>query len=178
MMNQVDEQEIADQAPGGSSRRGGRNFWVIGWVGLVLAVLLVNLVMVYLAMTNNPGLVVDDYYERGKNYEETLVSRRARDPGWKMEIFEPERIDVGAPAVFAFEVRTSDGRFLDPEWVTLFAYRPSDAKADFHLPMRKVGPGRFEAEVRFPLKGVWDLLLAVRSGDQEYSAATRISAGT
>ena len=43
--------------------------------------------------------------------------------------------------------------------------------------MQRVGPGEYEAEVSFPLKGVWDILVSVRRGDQEYNAPHRLSAG-
>jgi len=167
---------MSDRTTRSNERRAWRSPWVIAWIALVLAVLAVNLVMIYLSTVNNPGLVVDDYYERGKNYEETLLKRRAEDPGWQMRLIEPTGIEVGRPSVFGLEVRKSDGSLLDPDRVTLFAYRPSDSKKDFEVPMQEVAPGSFQAEVRFPLKGVWDLLVAVRSGDQEYSVPARIAA--
>ncbi|MCW8847766.1 MAG: FixH family protein, partial [Sedimenticola sp.] len=52
-----------------------RNPWVLGWVGLVVVFLLANFVMIYLAITKNPGLVVDNYYERGQDYEKNMLKR-------------------------------------------------------------------------------------------------------
>ena len=69
-----------------------RSPWVIGWVGLVVVVLGVNLTMVVLAVATNPGLVNDNFYERGRDYEKTLMSRLARDPGWTLSADIPSDI--------------------------------------------------------------------------------------
>ena len=58
-----------------------RSPWIIAWFVLVGVFLAVNGVMIYLAVTTNPGLVVEDYYDRGQHYERHLVSEMARDPG-------------------------------------------------------------------------------------------------
>jgi len=40
--------------------------WFWAWVLLIIIVLSVNGVMVYFAYESNPGLVTDNYYERGQ----------------------------------------------------------------------------------------------------------------
>ena len=46
-----------------SNNRAFRNPWVIAWIALVVIVLAVNIAMITLAVTTNPGLVDKDYYE-------------------------------------------------------------------------------------------------------------------
>jgi len=154
-----------------------RSPWVIAWILLVVAVLAVNIVMIYLAMEANPGLVAEDYYERGQDYEDNLVKRMARDPGWSMQVQPPQFVGVSTPARFRFSVVDKAGEPVHPDRVELFAYRPSDARQDFSVVMTEVGPGLYEAEVSFPLKGVWDILVSASVGDQEYHASHRLSAG-
>ena len=60
------------------------------------------------------------------------------------------------------------------EQVRFFAYRPSDARRDFSVPMVPEAPGRYRAEVGFPLKGVWDVLVGIQGEQDEYHAAGRI----
>ena len=41
--------------------------------------------------------------------------------------------------------------------------------------MTEEGKGRYMAEVTFPLIGVWDTLIAVKSGADEYNLGKRIN---
>lgn len=156
-------------------KQAWRSPWVIGWVALVAVVLLANITMIYLAMNNNPGLVVEDYYERGQDHEKTMLERMRNNPGWEMHIDPPSSLVQGTNATFNFSVRDSSGQPITPGRVTLYAYRPSDARMDFSTPMRIAGAGSYRTEVSFPLKGVWDLLFSVESGTEEYNAALRIN---
>ena len=152
-----------------------RSPWVIGWVLLVAVVLGVNLVMVYLAVTTSPGLVVDDYYDRGQNYERTLVSRLAGGPGWTMRADVPKGLKAGESSIVRFFVVDKAGQPVTPDQVTFYAYRPSDSDKDFSRPMESEGQGGYAVTLEFPLMGVWDTMIAARSGDDEYSLGQRIS---
>ena len=44
-----------------------------------VAFFVANGVFIYLALNNNPGLVVDDYYERGQDYEKNMLKRMAAE---------------------------------------------------------------------------------------------------
>lgn len=148
--------------------------WVIGWVALVVLVLGVNLTMVYLAMRTNPGLVVEDYYERGQDYEKTMFSKLARDPGWHMTIDLPKNLFAGNHTPVNFSIVDKAGVPVEPDLVTFYAYRPSDAERDFSVQMDQQAKGLYSAKAQFQLKGVWDILVSARSGDEEYNVGQRI----
>jgi len=154
-----------------------RSPWVIAWVALVLVVVGANALMIYLSIGANPGLVVDDYYDRGQQYEKDMLKRLARDPGWSMKIYPPQHVGVEEPARFRFGVRDREGNPVTPDEVTFFAYRPSNQRDDFSRPMNEVAPGSYEVAVSFPLKGVWDLLVSARRGEDEYHSSHRLSVG-
>lgn len=148
--------------------------WVIGWVGLVVSVLGANLVMVFFAITTNPGLVTEDFYDRGQLYEQTMVSKLARDPGWNLHADVPADLTAGEPAVIRFFLTDKAGQPVTPDAVRFFAYRPSDAEQDFDLPMMEEGRGRYMVEASFPLMGIWDTLVAVKHSEDEYNLGKRI----
>lgn len=152
-----------------------RSPWVIAWIGLVLTVLAVNGTMVYFAVTTSPGLVVDNYYDRGQDYERTLLTKLARDPGWEMRADIPAELRAGQATMIRFFLVDRAGQPVTPDSVELFAYRPSDKERDFSLPMVAEGKGRYMADVSFPLIGVWDTLVAVRAGGEEYTLGQRIN---
>ena len=63
-----------------SNTDGKRNPWVIGWFGLVVVFLSVNAVFFVLAVISNPGLVVEDYYEQGRQYEKNAINAGDAQP--------------------------------------------------------------------------------------------------
>ena len=151
-----------------------RSPWVIGWVGLVVVVLGVNLTMVFLAVTTNPGLVNEDYYARGQDYEKTMMARRARDPGWTLTADFPPDIRLREPTMLRVFLVDKAGQPVSPGTLTFHAYRPSDKSLDFSLPMVEEAKGRFAVKVSFPVFGVWDTLVAVEQGGEEYTTGARL----
>ncbi|MFW5723446.1 MAG: FixH family protein [Halochromatium sp.] len=148
--------------------------WVIGWMGLILVVLAVNATMIALAFATNPGLVIEDYYERGRQVERTLATRRADSPGWTMSLDTPADISKGRATTVRFHVVDGVGQPVRPERVTYYAYRPSDASADFSQPMIEEAPGRYAVEVSFAMAGLWDTLVAAEIDGQEVVFDQRI----
>ena len=144
---------------------------------MVVIFFTMNMIMIYLAIGNNPGLVVEDFYDRGQDYEKNMLKRQARDPKWKMEIDLPAKIEIGAPVLCRYRVTDIEGNPIDRDEVTFHAYRPSDAKQDFSAPMQRIGPGVYEATVSFPLKGAWDILVSIRNGEDEYQVPKRVGVG-
>ncbi len=154
-----------------------RSPWIVGWASLLVLFFVFSGVRVYLAVTTNPGLVDENYYERGEALSRDLRKRAARNPGWNMEIEAPDYVDIGQPTLFGFRVSDREGRPVRPDAVIFHVYRPADARLDFSKPMREVGPGHYTVEASFPLLGVWDILVSSTNGEDEYNVPYRISAG-
>lgn len=152
-----------------------RNPWVLGWLGLVVAVLIVNTIMVLLSVTTNPGLVTDEYYSAGRTLEQTILSRRARQTEQELVINVPESLYVQVPATFRLVGVDRAGVPIEADSVTFQAYRPSDHQADFEAPMRPEGGGRFVTDVAFPLKGIWDLVVTVQLGTEQLHVGRRVN---
>ena len=149
--------------------------WVIGWMGMIVIVLAANITMITIAFKTRPSLVIDDYYERGKNYDKAL-ERQAQELalGWQGEIITPEKSEVNKAAEYRFTLKDADGMPLNVNSVEFFAYRPSDANKDFSLLMAHEGDGIYKVNASFPLPGVWDLIISVEDGEKTYELPKRI----
>jgi nitrogen fixation protein FixH len=150
-----------------------RSPWVIGWVGLVVVVLGVNLTMVVLAIATNPGLVNDDFYERGQDYERTLCRPgpgSGLDPEGRLPLGHQIRGAGGGPVLSGRPCRTAG----HPGQRRALRLSPLGQGPDFSQPMVAEGKGRYTAELSFPLIGVWDTLVAIREGGEEYTVGQRI----
>ncbi|MBK1646230.1 nitrogen fixation protein FixH [Thiocapsa imhoffii] len=152
-----------------------RNPWVLAVIAALVIVLSVNAIFIYLAFMTNPGLVNANYYERGQEFEQTIVSRQLRDPGWLMRADIPQPLMAGVETPIRLVLVDRAGQPVDVDEATFYAYRPSDVARDFSVTMVKEGTGRYVALTSFPLIGVWDTLVAVTVEDEEYSIGERIS---
>lgn len=169
--------EHPDQRFSQSSRRALRNPWVVGWLLLLATVLSVNIFMITLAFTTGPGLVTEDYYEKGQDYEQTINSRLAARSalGWDLNLEMNGKPVQNEPALFRVTATDKVGVPLTDARVTLHAYRPSDAGADFDAVLGEGLPGQYSEDVVFPLKGLWDLQVTIERGDDTYDVSRRIS---
>ena len=158
-----------------SNPRAWRNPWVIGWITLVAVVLLVNIAMISIAFITSPGLVNENYYDRGRHYEKTLKSRIAtRDAlGWSISTDFPITPYINKPEKYRFNIVDKNAVPISNAQTTIALYRPSDAEADFELPMHEIVPGIYSADVRFPLKGEWEIIVSIKRDDDHYTFSQR-----
>ena len=103
-----------------------------------------------------------------------MLSNLARDPGWEMRADIPADVKRGEKTTIRFFLVDRAGQPVVPDGVTFFAYRPSDSARDFNADMVEEGEGRYRVDVSFPLIGVWDTLVSVRQGEEEYNLAQRV----
>ncbi|MBT3197477.1 MAG: FixH family protein [Gammaproteobacteria bacterium] len=161
-----------------SNKQAFRNPWVVGWLLLLLVVLLVNFGMITTAFMTSPGLVKEDYYEQGKDYERTvlqLIEARQR-LGWKVNL-DAGVVKVGVPALLEVRVSGKTGEAVAGLSGYLQVYRPSDKKQDMVVSVTEVEPGVYHARYTVLLKGVWDLLLTMEQGTDQYTVEQRVHAG-
>lgn len=150
-----------------------RSPWVLTFLMMGAIIIAANVYLIMIAGKNAPSLVADNYYERGQDYEQNMLKKRARDPGWTMQLEPPKKLTLGEAATYMFTLQGKDGAIVNPDSVTIHAYRPSDADADFSVPMKQLDVGTYTAEVTFPLKGAWDVLASVAHGEDEFSISLR-----
>jgi len=150
-----------------------RSPWIIGWLALLLAVLAINITFISLAVKKPPSLVLEDAYEHSKYLHDNILKREAEKPKWKTQVeFAGAKNFMGdlkipaynKPVKLDYKVTDEQGEPVEPHSVTFYAYRNSDAKQDFSVVMTKVEPGHYQAEITFPLKGVWDTYVAATTG--------------
>jgi len=159
------------------SKHALRNPWVLGMAAFVLLVVAVNVGFIMTAMRTNPGLVDVNYYDRGRDYERNALKQiAARNAlGLEARLEVPEHVVVTKPAQFGFTVVDNHGLPLTDADVSVTAYRPSDAAADFTVVMGHIASGRYQAEMNFPLKGTWDLIIKLKRGEDSLELTRRIS---
>jgi nitrogen fixation protein FixH len=159
------------------NKQAMRNPWVLGWLGLLITVVLVNVIFIVTAFNTNPGLVDDNYYEKGRyhdaNYQKTMNAKNRL--GWNITLQTPSTISIGQSANFSVNVVDRVGNPLKDAKVTLQAYRPSDASADMNTELERIADGVFQSKLQLPLKGIWDINITVAQGDESLNTSRRIT---
>lgn len=152
------------------------NPWFLAWLVLVVIFLVVNGIFVSLAVYSNPGLVLDDYYEKGREYEQNALKLHAAQNAldWSTRFEIPAVILVGADDIFRFAAVDADGRPVTGADVQVHAYRPSDANADFTVALTPSTGGLYRGRLRFDLPGVWELTVRISRDRFVYQDQHRI----
>ena len=150
-----------------------KNPWFLGVLILIGIALAGTIWMAVIAGSTSPGLVSEEYYEKGKNYFHE-VPKETTAPGWRLNLLVPPTAKVGVAQNYRLYVIDEAGQPVSTATITLYAYRPSDAKADFSVKMVKSDVGTFVASMSFPLPGTWDLIAQVESSGKQLEITQRV----
>lgn len=151
-----------------------KNPWFLGMLALIGTALAGTIWMAMIAGATSPGLVSENYYEKGKNYFHQAPGEVQGGPQWRLKLLAPEVTRVGQPQTYRLYAINEQGKPVREGTATLYAYRPSDAKADFTIPMQLDDAGTFSAAATFPLPGTWDLIAQVDSEGKQVDIAQRL----
>lgn len=152
-----------------------KNPFVVAWFVILTIVLAVNFFMVSMAIVTNPGLVIDDFYEQGKNMDAILAERKRMEQlGWQLKVDLPV-MSEGKSEKVVLNVLDKDNKPLEVDTAILYYYRPSSRKLDGEQPLVATGkPGEYQADFVLNVKGKWDLIMEVTQGDIRYNMGRSI----
>ena len=94
--------------------------------------------------------------------------------GWSGVLIVPSTSRVNQQQQYEAIITGKNSAGLMLDTVTLYAFRPSDAKEDFKVVMQPSGSGSYIADVSFDLPGSWDLIIEAKRGDDEYNITRRL----
>jgi nitrogen fixation protein FixH len=152
-----------------------RSPWLRAILASVALVVCVNVAFIANAYNSAPQLVAKDYYQKGQNYfHEEIKREQQAASAWRLHLLVPPGLAVNQQQTMRLYVMDHQGNPLKTGVAMLYAYRPSDASADFSIPLKLVDSGTFAADISFPLPGKWDLIAQIKTDDQKYDVAQRI----
>ena len=153
----------------GSSPFSRRKFLAI-LVSAFVVVSGVNGLMIWYALSSWSSLVSDSAYQDGLGFDSVLAESRAEAAlGWKADIqYHPTgRISV--------RLADASGKPLAGMALSLVLLRPTQEGVDRSSPLAEVAPGMYEAAIRPPLPGQWDVRVTVKSnGRIRFHAGQRV----
>lgn len=155
------------------SKKGLRNPWFLGMIGLIILVLGVNGTFIWFATHNRSALVDRDYSTKDRKSNAAVVNdlQEQKALAWKTAIKQPKAIVMDSPAGYEISVADREGMPVSGT-LEVEAYRASDESKDFTTAFREVSPGSYQGYVSFPLKGYWELRIRVRRGKDVFEVGT------
>jgi len=128
-------------------------WYVQPWVWLLIAVpataVIVGMALLYFAITTNDGLVVDDYYTRGKAINLDL----ARDRAAQVHGLEA-RIDIDM-AGNRVSLTLKSQNYVPPREMKLSILHPTQPHHDQQVMLEQVGEGQYTAGIGELGRGKW-----------------------
>lgn len=155
------------------SKKGLRNPWFLGMIGLIAVVLGVNGTFIWLAMQNRPALVDREYSTKDRKSDAAALNdlQGHRALAWKTTVKQPGAIAMNLPVAYEIGVADRTGAPVSGT-MEVEAYRASDARQDFTTAFRETSPGNYQGYISFPLKGYWELRIRIKRGDEVFEVNT------
>ncbi len=146
--------------------------WAFG--GFFLVVLIANATMIYIGMTTWTGLVSEDYYEEGRNYNRNIAAAEAQAAlGWQLDL--EARLVAGFEGELTVTLRDRTGAPIGDATVTADFVRPTSEGNDFSVALAARGEGIYRAPFTLPLTGLWDIHIDVTRGTDRFVQTRRVT---
>jgi len=128
--------------------------------------------MAYLAVSTHTGVIEENAYERGVDYNKTLAEKSMqKDSGWSSTILLTDGQSLG------FDLADRDGIKISGAKVTADIVRPASAGDDFTQDLFETeAPGHYATKISFPEKGVWEIRIRAEKDGTLYKKYKRVIA--
>jgi nitrogen fixation protein FixH len=142
--------------------------WLV--VLFFLCFMTVDFFMVTMALRTHTGVITEDAYKKGLNYNQTINAAREQEAwGWSHDI----RLENNN---LTFSLKNKSLAYITDANVKVKAIREVQDGHDFEVWMRKSSQGFYEADINFPLTGEWTIRIFATSSNRTYQASKRVMA--
>lgn len=123
---------------------------------------------IYIAKTTHTGLVTEQAYEKGLDYNATIEKDEAQAAlGYSSVITKDgDRIIL--------TLKDNAGKGVTAAKTTLWLYRPVQDGTDLSLDMTETAVGEYVAVVQVPKKGLWEVRIHAQTDKGPYQASKRV----
>jgi len=154
------------------STQSSRSLWA--WVpAVLLGSMLVGLgVLTYIAVDDPHFALEPNYYDKAVHWDQArAAARRSSETGFQLKVAPLLAADGVAP--LELELRDRAGNAVQGAEVTVEAFPNAYANHVQRVTLREVTPGRYRAELRGAVLGLWELRLTATSGGARFEQVLR-----
>ena len=137
------------------------------FVAFFLVIFIVLGTFTYLALSTHRGVVTDNAYQKGLEYNQTIASEEAQKLlGWSSTI----QLDSDT---LIFALSDANGNSIKGAKVIAYASRPTQAGHDIQVVLTPKG-ANYTSQLNLPFKGQWDIKVLATWKQQPYQTSKRI----
>ena len=136
--------------------------FIVGLLGMSVTTVVITVVA---ARSDGGAQVIDDYYQKAVNWDETAALQAASDAlGWHAEIVLPPDSQNTMPRLVEVTLRDREGRPIESAQGAIRAFRPHRAGVVAERPLTPAEtPGLYRQALPINQGGLWDFeIVAVR----------------
>ena len=166
-MNSV-ELDIPQNEKAGKGTVGRFDKW-IPWYFVAFFVVLAILdgIFVFVATSTHTGVVTENAYQKGLNYNDTIEAARAQESlGWSAAV-------AYANGTLSLNLNDDAGLAIEGAAVEAFFFRPTQDGLDFSAPLLAIGNGHYANQV-IASEGQWDVRVYVTWQQKHFQMTQRI----
>ena len=149
------------------------------YVLMFVPVIAVNVLLVHIALSSNPGLVTDRAFDTGQSYNAVIAAgARQAELGWQSQVDVQPAAQGDVPHRVALGVAMSDsgGKALSGLTVSGRIVSPVDPQPDVPVALVETAAGHYRATVALPRAGQWELQLVASGPAGQYAIVQRLAA--
>ncbi len=131
----------------------------------------VNVFYIYISQKSWRGVVTQDSYQKGINYNEVILqAKQQKKMAWKV-VTKYQRLDE-KNGEFGVKLSDKNSAPINDANIRANFRRPTQDGFDFNAPLVFFN-GSYRAKVSFPLKGQWDVELVISRGEEVFQEVKR-----
>jgi nitrogen fixation protein FixH len=136
--------------------------WPTAIVLFFLVVFAADATMVLMGINSWPGLVTDNHYKKGLEYNQVIHAQTAQDQlGWSITL-NSKKLVAGRPGEIAVTLTDRENRALQNAQVEGILFRPVGEGHDLAFLLREEKPGIYSTSITPPKPGAWDVKIRAR----------------
>ena len=139
-------------------------------------IILANATLFYLAWKSEDGLVETDYYRKGLNYQLTRDNKaNSQKLGWKVDL---QTLSKGKTTKCILNATDNNLQLIKGANIKLTFFRPTKSGFDQSLTLTEIKPGEYQSDISLPLSGLWDVIINIQRGNDQWQNKQRIRTNT
>lgn len=142
-------------------------------VAFFIGLAIVDSIFVYIAFSTHNGLVTDNGYKKGLEYNKIIERWEAQQElGWNSDV---GFISYGNNAgQLVFSVHDNNGDIIKNMEVSANIIRPVTSGNDFSIALPEESDGVYNNDILFPLPGLWKVDIVAVKGDITYRKSKKL----
>lgn len=140
----------------------------LGVASLLGISVIANLTMLYFSIVSNDGLVEENYYNKGLNYQDEIDRQKNQEKlGWNVSFNRTDKTYT----VIAKDINSLP---LESAKVSINFFRPSQSGFDKNVILKEVNSGIYQTQVKLDLKGIWNTTTEIKKGGNKWKRKEKI----